>query len=191
MTQPRKKRIGVFMKREEIKTLLGKLGVEIDTDKEKEFISAILDANGNDITHAKNGVKTYETEYNDLTEKLKSYEKGGKNYVDLDEYNALKTYKETAEAEKIKTAKDKAIKTLVDGENFDDKAKKLLYKAVADYNPEYDEQYNIKNADTIKQSLKNDYADFILSSQTGGATATKTQTQKTETDPFLQGFNSK
>lgn len=179
------------MKREEIKTLLGKLGVEIDTDKEKEFISAILDANGNDITHAKNGVKTYETEYNDLTEKLKSYEKGGKNYVDLDEYNALKTYKETAEAEKIKTAKDKAIKTLVDGENFDDKAKKLLYKAVADYNPEYDEQYNIKNADTIKQSLKNDYADFILESQVGGATATKTQTQKTETDPFLQGFNSK
>ena len=178
------------MKREEIKALLGKLGVEIDTDKEKEFISAILDANGNDINHAKNGVKTYETEYNDLTEKLKAYEKGGANYIDAEDYKALKTYKETTEAEKVKVAKDKAIKTLVDGENFDDKAKKLLYKAVADYNPEYDENYNIKNADAIKKSLTEDYADFILTKEQGGATATKTSTKQNETDPFLKGFNS-
>ena len=179
------------MKREEIKALLGKLGVEIDTDKEKEFISAILDANGNDITHAKNGVKTYEQEYNDLTEKLKGFEKGGANYIDAEEYKALKTYKETVENEKIKVAKDNAIKTLVDSENFDDKAKKLLYKAVSDYSPEFDEKYNIKNADAIKTSLKNDYADFILQEEKGGAKATVTPNKNNETDPFLKGFNAK
>ena len=182
------------MKREQIIEALKKQGIELEADKEKEFIKELNILNDADIQNAKKDydakdkelaeIKTkHEQELADKIAELKKYEQGGEKFVDLTEVEALKKFKtETVEKEN-KGKQESALLDLLRANKFDAKAEKLLLKAVADYSPEFDDKFQVKNADKIKEALTKDYSSFIVQEQSDGAKAT--------TPPPANGASSK
>lgn len=182
------------MKREQIIEALKKQGIELEADKEKEFIKELNILNDADIQNAK---KDYEAKDKELAEiktkheqelaskiaELKKYEQGGEKFVDLTEVEALKKFKAETIDKENKGKQESALLELLRANKFDAKAEKLLLKAVADYNPEFDDNFQVKNADKIKEALTKDYSSFIVQEQSDGAKAT--------TPPPANGASSK
>lgn len=189
------------MKKEQIIEALKKQGIELSADKEKELIKELNILNDADIQNAK---KDYEAKDKQIEElkanyekdlekskqelslkdiELKKYGQGGEKFVDLTEIEALKKFKNDTVEKENNVKKENAILELLRASKFDAKAEKLLLKAVPEYNPEFDDEFQVKNADKIKEALTKDYSSFIVQEQTGGA--------KASTQPPANGASSK
>lgn len=177
------------MKRAEIERLFdGKMADGVDV---KEIIDAILSQNGKDVNLAKETSQKLNAEEIEQikADAIKPYLQGGENYIDQ---NAVKQMEETINGYKErdkKQAQEKSIFELLQNGKFDEKATRLLQKAVYDYEPTFDEENKIENGNEILQKMISDYADFIVTEKKGGFNPTPTQpTPPTEEDGFTAGF---
>lgn len=160
------------MKRQELKNLLH--GVENAGD----IIDAIMEINGADIENAKkNGddgvlnreIERLKGEYDSLAQKLKAYEKGGEKYVDLAEFERLKTF-ETETLAKAETEKrTSAVKELLKKHNAREDMLPLLMNGITFDSVEFSEDGSLKDGEKLVASLKEKYsAGFSQEAQGAG-----------------------
>lgn len=191
------------MKKEAILTILKNAGIELEAEKEKEFLLELNKLNDADIQNAKKDYTTKETELADLKAKyesdialkdaeLKKFQEGGENYIDKTELDELRTFKNNTIAEKTKTAQANAIEKLVGDEKykFDKKSVKLISIATKD-KFQFNEQNEITNVDEVMAELQKDYADYIVTETVKGANPTNVHSTNVDVeDDFVKGFKS-
>lgn len=104
------------------------------------------------------------------------------------EYDKLKKELDELRAERLNDKKEKAFAKLLDDLNIDSKRRGSIQKLEL-ANVEF-ENGEIKDADTLKDNLKAEYSDFIITTDAAAAEpATPPATNDTETDPLLEGFD--
>lgn len=109
-----------------------------------------------------------------LEQKIADYEaeKSGENVWET-KYNELKseydTYKADVENKELVSAKEKAYKKLLLGANVSDKRIEAIMRVSDLDSIELDDKGEIKNADKVSESIKTEWAEFIVDTQTQGA----------------------
>lgn len=158
------------MKRAELESKL--TGIE----NAKELIDFIMAENGKDVNNAKAEVETVKAErdtlkadaekFKDLTpEKLEAFKLF--NPTELKELRDYKTQKET---ELVRNTKTAALEKILAANNVsNDKARRLLIKAIDLDKIELSEKGDIKDAEKIVNPLKAEYSDFFTEVMPGGA----------------------
>lgn len=158
------------MKRAELESKL--TGVE----NAKEIIDFIMAENGKDVNTAKaeieaikaerDGLKTEAEKYKDLTpEKLEAF-----RLFDPAELKELRDYKTQKETEQVRNTKTAALEKILAANNVsNEKARRLLIKAVELDKIELSENGDIKDAEKIINPLKTEYSDFFTAVTPGGA----------------------
>lgn len=167
---------------------LATLGIEADK------IDEIITAHSESIEAVKSDRDKYKAQVDDLTEKmgkdaeaLKTAQKelsDLKAQVDADaknregkDYDALKAefdnYKKEQEAKAVKSAKETALKELLKDMKMSDRGEKQVLKWMGVDGFELDENGKIKDASTLRKSIKEDWGDYI---QTEGAKGADTPT---------------
>lgn len=167
---------------------LATLGIEADK------IDEIITAHSESIEAVKSDRDKYKAQVDDLTEKigkdaeaLKTAQKelsDLKAQVEADaknregkDYDALKaefdTYKKEQEAKAVKSAKETALKELLKDMKMSDRGEKQVLKWMGVDGFELDENGKIKDASTLRKSIKEDWGDYI---QTEGAKGADTPT---------------
>lgn len=167
---------------------LATLGIEADK------IDEIITAHSESIEAVKSDRDKYKAQVDDLNEKiskdaeaLKTAQKelsDLKAQVDADaknregkDYDALKaefdTYKKEQEAKAVKSAKESALKELLSDMKMSDRGVKQVLKWMGVDGFELDENGKIKDASTLRKSIKEDWGDYI---QTEGAKGADTPT---------------
>lgn len=167
---------------------LATLGIEADK------IDEIITAHSESIEAVKSDRDKYKAQVDDLTEKmgkdaeaLKTAQKelsDLKAQVDADakdregkDYDALKAefdnYKKEQEAKAVKSAKETALKELLKDMKMSDRGEKQVLKWMGVDGFELDENGKIKDASTLRKSIKEDWGDYI---QTEGAKGANTPT---------------
>lgn len=167
---------------------LATLGIEADK------IDEIITAHSESIEAVKSDRDKYKAQVDDLTEKigkdaeaLKTAQKelsDLKAQVDADaknregkDYDALKAefdnYKKEQEAKAVKSAKETALKELLKDMKMSDRGEKQVLKWMGVDGFELDEDGKIKDASTLRKSIKEDWGDYI---QTEGAKGADTPT---------------
>lgn len=157
----------------------------------EEQASAIIEANEETITGLKAEIEKYQTASEEAEKKLSKAQKEletikGEAEKNADKnpykvkYDALKEefnkYKADVDAKTTKANKEEAYKNLLKECGVADKRIASVVK-VADLNGiELDDEGKIKDADALKKSIKEEWADFIPTQGTQGAsTATPPQ----------------
>lgn len=169
-------------------TLMSKLG---EIENAKNIVDFIMDENGKDIETAKAKVREefsdYEQTKTDLAEKaaeLQKFEKDGELYIDREEYSNLVKFKQETEQQAELSQKTKAITELLKSNNANEKAVKLLTKAIKLDEVEFEEsdgQLTIKNGSKVLEGLKSEYADFfVTNTESGGAKSTTPPAEATD-----------
>lgn len=167
---------------------LATLGIEADK------IDEIITAHSESIEAVKSDRDKYKAQVDDLNEKiskdaeaLKTAQKelsDLKAQVDADaknregkDYDALKAefdnYKKEQEAKAVKSAKETALKELLKDMKMSDRGEKQVLKWMGVDGFELDENGKIKDASTLRKSIKEDWGDYI---QTEGAKGADTPT---------------
>lgn len=167
---------------------LATLGIEADK------IDEIITAHSESIEAVKSDRDKYKAQVDDLNEKiskdaeaLKTAQKelsDLKAQVDADaknregkDYDALKAefdnYKKEQEAKAVKSAKETALKELLKDMKMSDRGEKQVLKWMGVDGFELDENGKIKDASTLRKSIKEDWGDYI---QTEGAKGADTST---------------
>ncbi len=167
---------------------LATLGIEADK------IDEIITAHSESIEAVKSDRDKYKAQVDDLTEKigkdaeaLKTAQKelsDLKAQVDADakdregkDYDALKAefdnYKKEQEAKAVKSAKESALKELLSDMKMSDRGMKQVLKWMGVDGFELDDSGKIKDASTLRKSIKEDWGDYI---QTEGAKGADTPT---------------
>lgn len=167
---------------------LATLGIEADK------VDEIITAHAESIEAVKSDRDKYKAQVDDLTEKmgkdaeaLKTAQKelsDLKAQVDADaknregkDYDALKeefdNYKKEQEAKAVKSAKETALKELLKDMKMSDRGEKQVLKWMGVDGFELDENGKIKDASTLRKSIKEDWGDYI---QTEGAKGADTPT---------------
>lgn len=157
---------------------LSALGIEADKideiiDAHAATVNALKEERDNykaDADRYKDTKKELDRVSNEL-ETLKA--EGGKEDTYKVKYDALKedfdNYKNGIEAEKTKTSKTKAYKELLKEIGISEKRIDAVAR-IADLDKiELDKEGKIKKADDLKNSLKEEWSDFIESTHTEGA----------------------
>ena len=156
---------------------LSALGIE--SDKIDEIISAhaeTVDALKEDRDNYKKDAEKYADTQKKLdaaNDELKELKKDGGADKWKVKYDALKEdfddYKNSIESEKKKQSKSDALKKLLQEIGVSEKRIGSVMK-VSDLDAiEFDDSGNIKDADTLKNSLKEEWADFIVKETKKGA----------------------
>lgn len=167
---------------------LATLGIEADK------VDEIITAHAESLEAVKSDRDKYKAQVDDLTEKigkdaeaLKTAQKelsDLKAQVDADakdregkDYDALKAefdnYKKEQEAKAVKSAKETALKELLKDMKMSDRGEKQVLKWMGVDGFELDENGKIKDASTLRKSIKEDWGDYI---QTEGAKGADTPT---------------
>lgn len=171
------------MKKEVILEALKNAGIELEEDKQKEFIKAIQVANGVDIELAKKDYADKEREIADLKAKyendLKIKDEALKRYNDT-EIDELRKFKEQTLLERKNAIQDTALKELIgkDEYKFDKKAIELL-SAVAKNDVKFNDNNEITNAEELMSKLTEKYKDFVVSTTVEGANPSQPQSSQT------------
>lgn len=176
----------------------------------EEQVNAIIEANEETITGLKAEIEKYKSTSEESEKKLAKVQKEldgikeetkeneGKNPYKV-KYDALKeefdTYKADINAKATKAAKEEAFKALLKDIGVAEKRIGAVVKVSDVEGVELDEDGNIKDADNLKKSLKEEWSDFIPKEVTTGAatstppanggksTLTREEIRK-ETDPI-------
>lgn len=98
-------------------------------------------------------------------------EREGKDYDALKEQ--FEKYKAEQEAKAVRSAKETALKELLSDMKMSDKGEKQVLKWMGVDGFELDENGKIKDASTLRKSIKEDWGDYI---QTEGAKGAETAT---------------
>lgn len=156
----------------------------IDADKIDEIIEAhvsTVNALKEDRDNFKEDAGKYKDakrELDKLSDELEALKAdSGKEDTYKVKYDALKEefddYKNGIEAEKTKTSKTKAYKELLKEIGISEKRIDAVTR-IADFDKiELDKDGNIKKADDLKESLKEEWSDFIESTHVEGADVSK------------------
>ena len=145
-----------------IRNLAKESGVEIPKEFEDALVSEHLTARN---AYAEEQVKA---------ELEKQAETKPKNVKDSEEYKTLKAefdkYKAEITAKETKQAKTEAYRELLKGANIDEKRIATILRAEAPTidKIELDADGKIKNAEQYTQSIKSDWADFIVTQSAKG-----------------------
>lgn len=164
---------------------LSALGIE--QDKVDEIVQAhveTVDALKDEIAKYKDKAEKYDTVNSELQEL-----KGKENPYEA-QYNELKSeyenYKEQVQSEKTTANKKSLYKDLLRDCGVSEKRLNAILKVTSMDSIELDDEGHIKEADTLKESIKNEWSDFIVKTDNIGA--------DTETPPANEGgkkFTSK
>lgn len=160
---------------------------------ESEQIEKIIGEHTDVITAIKEDLDTANSKVKDL-EKSKKEEIDLTNYVEKSKYETLETQyndfktetanKETL-AKKQEVVKEKILKEL----KLSDKVHSKVLKDIDFATIELDEKGNIKDIETLTNSIKNDWGDFVVTEEKQGSNvATPPNTENKEADPFLDGL---
>lgn len=142
---------------------------------EDEKIDEIIEAH-TEVTEAlkkeRDSYKADAEEVGELRKKVKdAEEKNGEDWKAKyeEEHKAYESYK-TAQADKeIAKAKETAYANLLKEANVSEKRIGSILKVTDLSKVELDKEGKVKNADTLSEAIKTEWADFITSSQTKGA----------------------
>lgn len=138
----------------------------------KDMIDQVMDLNGEDVEAAKKANAPDMSKYILKTDADKMVEEAKKANPEIDakEFERLKQFEADTKAANAKTEKANLLNNLLTEGKADNKAIKLLAKAV-DLDSIQVEDGKIKNSKEILDGLKKDYADFFIKEDTGGAGA--------------------
>lgn len=174
--------------RNKIKEILSTAGV--DGEHMDAAITAILDGHTASVDALREERDTYKKAADELPEVKKSLEEYKKNAGKGDpyeeKYNALKTeydtYKKDVTAKETTAKKQDAYKELLKDAGVDSKRYGAILKVTDLSKAELDKEGKFKDADKLKESIKKDWADFIVTEGKEGA--------KTSTPPAGKGTSS-
>lgn len=147
---------------------LSALGIE--QDKVDEIVQAhveTVDALKDEIAKYKDKAEKYDTVNSELQEL-----KGKENPYEA-QYNELKSeyenYKEQVQSEKTIANKKSLYKDLLRDCGVSEKRLNAILKVTSMDSIELDDEGHIKEADTLKESIKNEWSDFIVKTDNIGA----------------------
>lgn len=123
----------------------------------------------NDAKAEQDKLKETQKELSALQKKVEAdaKEREGKDYDKLlEEFNS---YKADQEAKATKAAKEKAFRELLSDMKVSDKGVKAILKWQGVDSVEIDEEGKLKNATELRKSVKEDWGDYITTSETKGA----------------------
>lgn len=170
--------------RNQIKEILSTAGV--DSDHMDKAIEAIIDGHDATVGALKEERDTYKkqaAELPQLQEKLKEFEKDGNPFEE--KYNKIKTeyddYKKNVTAKETKAKKQEAYRALLKEAGVDEKRHNAIIRVTDLSNEELDKDGKFKNADKLKEGIKNDWSDFVVEQSVEGT--------KTATPPAGKGEN--
>lgn len=171
---------------------------------EEEKIDEIIEAHGETV----NGLKAERDEFKEDASKLAEVqkklneanaklEKNGEHETVLkDDYDKLKKeyddFKSDITAKETQTKKEHAFRELLKLAGVSEKRIDVVMKASApEINKiEIDEDGKVKDAEAKTEGIKNEWADFIESSEIGGAHIdTPPNNNPSQKDPFEEGFD--
>lgn len=149
---------------------LSALGIEADK------IDQIIEAHTESLEGVKSDRDKYKAQIEDsqkgLDELKKQIEANAKNSEGKD-YDALKAefdkYKAEQEAKETNTAKETALKELLADMKMSDKGSKQVLKWMGVSKIVLDDNGQIKDAGTLRKSIKDDWGDYIQSEGARGA----------------------
>lgn len=171
----------------------------------EEQVNAIVEANEETITGLKNEIDKFRTASEEAEKKLAKVQKEldtikeeaeeneGKNPYKV-KYDAIKeefeNYKKDINAKETKASKEEAYRSLLKECGVSEKRINSVVKVSDVDGVELDENGKIKDAETLKKSIKEEWSDFITSeseqgaktttppANNGGSTMTKEQIRK-------------
>lgn len=160
--------------------MLSAMGIE--EDKQDEIINAhveVVNALKEERDSYKadaNKAQKLQKEVDDLNESMKNGERSPykvKYEAKVDEYNTLKQqfddYKADVSAKELESRKSTAYKALLKSAGVSEKRIDAVLKVTDLSKIELDDDGKIKDADTHKKSIKDEWSDFIVTEQTHGA----------------------
>lgn len=146
---------------------------------EDEKIDQIIEAHAETVNSLKEDLDKYKEDAEKLPGVQKQLDdaleeaKNSNSDVWEAKYNALKedfdTYKNDITAKETKAEKDSAYRALLKEIGISDKRIDSVLRVSKVDDVELDKDGKIKDADTLKESLKNEWADFIQTTSTQGA----------------------
>lgn len=156
----------------------------VDADHMSEAVNAIIDGNvtsiealREEITNLKAELKTakedadklpgVQKELDDLKKQKEEDAKAGRDYDALQK--EFDDYKAEINARDTKAAKEKAFKDILKDLNVSEKGVSLILKYQNFDSIELEEDGKIKGASDLRKSLKEDWGDYIVKSETKGA----------------------
>lgn len=142
---------------------------------EDEKIDEIIEAH-TEVTEAlkkeRDSYKADAEEVGELRKKVKDAEaKDGEDWEAKykEEHEAFESYKTAQSDKEIAKAKETAYAKLLKEANVSEKRISSILKVTDLSKVELDKEGALKNADTLSEAIKNEWADFITSSRTKGA----------------------
>lgn len=165
-------------------------GLEIDDDKIDQIITAhteVTDALKEQAAEATETKKKYDEliKENDELKKKSENDKSSEKIAELEK--EIEVYK----SEKVLNNKKEAYINILKEAGIDEKRFNSIIK-LTDFNGIEIEDGKIKDADKISESVKTDYADFIVKTETNVTKPNTPPATKTEAiDPFIAGFDGK
>lgn len=165
-----------------VREILSTAGV--DQDHMSDAVNAIIDGHVTsiDVLREENGnlkadlkaanekagkLDDVQKELDDLKKQNEDDAKAGKDYDALKK--EFDDYKAEISARDTKTAKEKALRDILKDLNISDKGAALVLKYQNFDGIELDEGGKIKGANDLRKSLKEDWGDYIVKSETKGA----------------------
>jgi len=151
----------------------------IEDEKIDEIISAhseTVNALKEQLTEFKENAEKLpdvQKELNKLKEEKKKLEEAGEKDPYKVKYDAIKeefdNYKKDIKAKETKASKEKAYEKLLKDAGVNEKRIAAVLKVSDIDKIEFDENGNVKDSDTLTKSIKEEWADFITTTETKGA----------------------
>lgn len=170
VTAPKKRRLDMSLTRK----LLESLGLEADK------VSTIIEAHAETVDALKGQIETYKAdaekyasadkELNTLQTELETLKATGGDWQSKyeAEHKAYEDYKASVDAKETMNTKVNAFKQLLRDTGVSEKRLDSIVK-VTDISKYELEDGKIKDADTLAESIKSEWADFITTTETSGA----------------------
>lgn len=158
---------------------------------DEPIIDQIIEAHAETVDALKNerdGYKATAEQVDTLTAELKKAQadnSGNENYKDLyeSEREAFATYRSEIEADRSKAQRENLYRELLRMNGIDPKRHDAILRVTDLAGLELDENGSLVNADKLSETIKSDWADFVVSTMTQGA--------KPDTPPATNGGRTK
>lgn len=162
----------------------------------EEQVDTIIEAHTDTVDSLKADLSTYKTDaekYENVQKELDELKsKADDGYKEKYEQinRQFEDFKAETTAKETKTAKTNAYRELLKNAGISEKRIETVLKVSDIDGIELDENGKIKDADERMASVKTEWADFVVATETVGAeTANPPANNPTEKDPFELGFD--
>ena len=112
-----------------------------------------------------------QSQYDDLKKKVEDSDNDDESYKEKyeNEHQAFEDYKASIETEKVQTKKVEAYKNLLKDAGVSEKRIDAIIKVTSMDDVELDDSGNIKDADSLKETVKEEWSEFITTEEEKGA----------------------